>query len=70
MTVRGFNQSAVADFCGKSEKSRDKVGTVPTDCLYENLREVMIGLSELSVFRTVMAATVATSITSSLLSII
>jgi len=45
-TVRGFNQSAVGDFCREAEKNRDKFGTVQTDSLYENVREITIGLSE------------------------
>lgn len=46
VTVRGFNQSAVGDFCGEAEKSRDKFGTAPTESLYENVKEITIGLSE------------------------
>jgi len=43
VTIRGFNQSAVGDFCGEAEKNRDKFGTAPTDSLYENMREITIG---------------------------
>jgi len=39
VTVRGFNQRAVGDFCGEAEKNRDKFVTAPSESLYENMRQ-------------------------------